>query len=331
MARPVTETRPLYARVTDAIVADLERGVRPWTKPWATGGTGPISRPLRHTGEPYRGINVVLLWSEAFAHGHRSSTWMTFRQALALGGHVRRGEHGATVVYANRITRGDPDAPEGEDSVRSIPFLKAYTVFNVCQIDGLPEAYAPAAEPEVTTERRIATAEAFVAATGASVRHGGDQAYYAPGPDQVQMPNLAAFPEAEDYYATLLHELTHWTGHGSRLNREFGSPVGDARYAREELVAELGAAFLCADLGISLRPREDHASYLAGWLSVLKADHRGIFAAAAHAQRACDLLQGVMQSAPWPSGGESPERGDSPFSERAASGLAWPGFGPFTG
>ena len=298
MARPATETRPLYARVTDAIIADLERGVRPWARPWATGASGPISRPLRHSGEPYRGINVLLLWSETFAHGYGSSTWMTFRQALALGGHVRKGEHGATVVYANRITREDPDAPEGGDGVRSIPFLKAYTVFNACQIDGLPEAYAPVAEPAVSADRRIATAEAFVAATGATVRHGGDQACYAPGPDHVQMPNLAAFPEVEDYYGTLLHELTHWTGHASRLNREFGSRADDHRYACEELVAELGSAFLCADLRVSLRPRDDHASYLAGWLSVLKADHRAIFAAAAHAQRACDFLHGVAGSAP---------------------------------
>jgi antirestriction protein ArdC len=298
MARPVTETRPLYARVTDAIIADLESGVRPWAKPWASGAAGPISRPLRHSGEPYRGINVVLLWSEAFAHGYDSRTWMTFRQALALGGHVRKGEHGAMVVYANQISREDVEAREGEDRVRSISFLKAYTVFNVCQIDGLPEGYAPVTEPVVSTAQRITTAEAFVAATGATVRHGGGEAYYAPGPDHVQMPNFAAFLEAEDYYATLLHELTHWTGHASRLNREFGLRADDDRYAREELVAELGAAFLCADLGISLRPRHDHASYLAGWLGVLKMDHRAIFAAAAHAQRACDLLLGVTASGP---------------------------------
>lgn len=296
MARPDTETRPLYTRVTDAIVADLERGLRPWTKPWASGAGGPVDRPLRHSGEPYRGINVLLLWSEAFEHGYASPTWMTFRQALALGGHVRKGEHGATVVYANRIVREDADVPEGEDGVRSIPFLKAYTVFNVAQIEGLPEAYAPAPEPVVSTERRIAAVEAFVATTGAAVRHGGDRAFYAPGPDHVQMPHLAAFPAAEDYYATLLHELTHWTGHASRLNREFGAAQGDDRYAREELVAELGAAFLCADLGMSLRPREDHAGYLAGWLKVLRADHRAIFSAAAHAQRACDLLLGVVVS-----------------------------------
>jgi antirestriction protein ArdC len=188
MARPVTETRPLYARVTDAIVADLERGVRPWTKPWATGAGGAIGRPLRHSGEPYRAINVLLLWSEAFEHGYDSATWMTFRQALALGGHVRKGEHGAMVVYANRIVREDADAPE--DGVRTIPFLKAYTVFNVGQIDGLPEAYASVSKPEVSADRRIAAVEAFVDATGATVRHGGDQAYYAPGPGppQIQVP-----------------------------------------------------------------------------------------------------------------------------------------------
>jgi antirestriction protein ArdC len=209
MARPHAETRPLYNRVTDAIIADLERGVRPWTKPWTSGSAGPISRPLRHSGESYRGINVLLLWSEAFEHGYASPMWVTFRQALALGGHVRKGEHGATVVYANRIVREDADAPEGEDGVRSIPFLKAYTVFNVTQIDSLPEGFLPVALPPVVEEARIASLDDFVLATGADVRHGGNQAYYAPGPDFVQMPPRAAFSEGHDYYATLLHELTH--------------------------------------------------------------------------------------------------------------------------
>jgi antirestriction protein ArdC len=290
MSRPRTELHPLYDRVTDAIIADLERGVLPWTKPWSAGSSQGACRPLRHSGEPYRGINVVLLWSEAAAKGFASPTWMTFRQALALGGHVQKGEHGATVVYADRITRTEADET-GEETVSSIPFLKAYTVFNVDQIDGLPERFTGiAARPEPPA--RIAAAEAFIDALGADIRHGGDSAYYAPASDHIRMPRLEQFLDAESYYATLLHELTHWTGHEQRLDRRHASAPPDDRYAREELVAELGAAFLCADIGLTLTPRDDHASYLAHWLKVLRNDRRAIFTAAAQAQRAVEFLTG---------------------------------------
>jgi antirestriction protein ArdC len=212
MSRPRGNTRPIYDRVTDTILADLERGVRPWTKPWcATSTAGIVSRPQRQSGEPYRGINVLLLWSEAAANGFASSTWMTFRQALALGAHVRKGEHGATVVYADRITRAETDEA-GDESVRRIPFLKTYTVFNVDQIDGLPERYTTVA-PRVEPTARIAAAEAFFAGVGADVRHGGDSAFYAPASDHIQLPRFEQFIDAESYYATLAHELTHWTGH----------------------------------------------------------------------------------------------------------------------
>jgi antirestriction protein ArdC len=283
----------LYARVTDAIVADLETGVRPWMKPWSA-GAGQISRPLRATGQPYSGVNVLLLWAEAAARGFSAPVWMTFRQALALGGHVRRGEHGATVVYANRITRIEA-GEDGHDLERSIPFLKAYTVFNVDQVDGLPaEFYAPPAA-RLDPAARIAHAEAFFAATGAEIRHGGDSAYYALTSDHVQMPRFECFESAEAYYATLAHECVHWTRHPSRLNRDLGRRRwGDEGYAREELVAELGAAFLCADLGLALTPRPDHASYLQSWLEVLNGDKRFIFTAASHAQRACDHLHALQ-------------------------------------
>jgi antirestriction protein ArdC len=292
MTRLNETSRPdLYSRVTNAIVADLERGVRPWTKPWSAEHlAGRISRPLRHSGEPYSGINVILLWAEAVARGFAAPTWMTFRQALALGAHVRKGEHGATVVYANRFTRTET-GDDGRDVEREIPFLKAYTVFNVEQIDGLPAHYSPLAEPTLDPSVRIAHAEAFFAALGADIRHGGAQAYYAIGPDYVQLPPFECFCDPESYYATAAHECTHWTRHPTRLDREFGRQRwGDEGYAREELVAELGAAFLCADLGLELTPREDHAAYLDSWLQVLKGDKRFIFTAAAHAQRACDFL-----------------------------------------
>lgn len=292
MSRPHDPTRPdLYTRVTQAIVADLEQGVRPWTKPWSAEHlAGRISRPLRSTGEAYSGVNVILLWAEAVAKGYTAPIWITFRQALALGGHVRKGEHGATVVYANRITRTET-GDGGEDIERSIPFLKAYTVFNVEQVDGLPAHFHATPAPRLDPVQRIDHADRFFAAVGAEVRHGGNQAYYAMQPDHVQMPPFACFEDPEAYYATLAHELIHWTRHPTRLDRDFGRQRwGDEGYAREELVAELGAAFLCANLGLALTPRPDHASYIASWLKVLQDDRRFIFTAAAHAQRAADFL-----------------------------------------
>jgi antirestriction protein ArdC len=296
MSRPRTDSRPLYDRVTDAIIADLDRGVRPWAKPWSVNASGAVSRPLRHSGEPYRGINVLLLWSEAAANGFSSPIWMTFRQALALGGHVRKGEHGATVVYADQITRTETDEA-GDEATRNIPFLKAYTVFNVDQIEELPERYAgvtPRSEPAA----RIAAAEVFFSCVEADIRHGGDSAFYVPAADYIQLPWFEQFVDAESYYATLAHELTHWTGHEQRLDRRHAAAPPEDRYAREELVAELGAAFLCADLGLDLAPREDHASYLAHWLKVLRQDRRAIFTAAAQAQRAVEFLATASKGSP---------------------------------
>jgi antirestriction protein ArdC len=173
--------------------------------------------------------------------------------------------------------------------------MKGYTVFNVEQIDGLPASYAPPAQPlPASTHETHHAAEAFYAATGARFFHGGDRAFYAPSSDRIQLPSPEAFVDAQSYAATKAHELIHWTGHAGRNDREFGQRFGDRAYAFEELVAELGAAFLCADLGITPEVRPDHAAYLAHWLAVLKADKRAIFSAAAHAQRAVDHLQGLQ-------------------------------------
>jgi antirestriction protein ArdC len=312
MPRPQTPPRAdVYARVTDVIIAELEAGVRPWTKPWSAEHlAGAISRPLRATGQPYSGINVVLLWAESVARGYGAPIWITFRQAAALGAHVRKGERGTTVVYANRISR--PEAGEdGEGIERSIPFLKAYTVFNVEQVDGLPAHFNATAAPTLAPTERLAHAEAFFAATGVDIRHGGTNAYYAIGSDHVQMPPFECFEDRGAYYATLAHECVHWTRHPTRLGRDFGRQRwGDEGYAREELVAELGAAFLCADLGLSLTPRPDHASYLAGWLEVLQADKRFIVTAAAHAQRACDHLHGLQPARTASEAGLGPLSGD---------------------
>ncbi len=188
-----------------------------------------------------------------------------------------------------------PDCDSGQEVERAIPFLKGYTVFNVEQIDGLPAHYYGKAEPVLDPVQRIERAENFFAATGADIRHGGDRAYYAIHPDYVQMPPFESFRDAESYYQTLGHECVHWTRHQSRLNRDFGRKrFGDEGYAVEELVAELGSAFLCADLNLTPEPREDHASYIASWLRVLKNDKRAVFTAASHAQRAADYLNGLQ-------------------------------------
>jgi antirestriction protein ArdC len=285
----------VYSRVTDQIIAELEAGVRPWVQPWnAAHAAGEVSRPLRYNAVPYRGINVVLLWLAALRQHFASPLWMTYKQATELGGQVRKGAKGSLVVYADTFTRREADE-NGQEQDVAVSFLKSYTVFNTEQIDGLPAHYYAKAEQPAHPAQRIECAERFVANTGADIRHGGGMAYYSPAGDFVQMPPLASFRQAESYYATLAHELTHYTRHPSRLNREFGRQRwGDEGYAMEELVAELGAAFLCADLGLTLEIRDDHAAYIGSWLKALKNDKRAVFTAAGHAQRAADFLHGLQ-------------------------------------
>lgn len=289
----------VYERITNQIVAELEKGVRPWLKPWnAEHSAGRITRPLRGNGIPYRGINVVMLWSEAMEKGYAAPIWMTFKQAIELKACVRKGEKGSLVVYADKITRTETDAATGEENEFAIPFMKGYTVFNVEQIDGLPEHFYGKPEPRNDAVPRIERVESFFAATGAKIVHGGSRACYVPSTDTVHMPCIDFFRDAESYYATIAHETTHWTRHTSRLNREFGRKrFGDEGYAMEELVAELGSAFLSADLDLTPEIRDDHASYVASWLKVLKNDKRAIFTAASHAQRAVDFLHGFQNAA----------------------------------
>lgn len=292
-----TPRADIYERVTARIVESLEAGTRPWLKPWSSPTDDRLpALPLRANGTPYRGVNILLLWGAAIDGGYRSNVWMTFKQAEEKGAHVRKGERGSLVVYADRYTKRETD-DHGEESEREIAFLKGYTVFNVEQIEGLPaELYTPPAPiDDGRTPELIEDAEAFIARTGATVRHGGGRAFYSTASDHIQMPPPQAFKDAESYTATKAHELVHWTGHPSRNAREFGKRFGDRAYAFEELVAELGAAFLCADLGITPEPREDHASYLAHWLKVLKEDKRAIFTAASHAQKAADFLHGLQE------------------------------------
>ena len=297
MTKSSTARTDIYTRITDKIIADLEQGVRPWMKPWnAEHAAGRITRPLRHNGQVYNGINILMLWSAAVSEGYSAPIWMTFRQAKELGANVRKGEKGELVVYANTITRTEQDEKTGEELEQTIPFMKGYTVFNVEQIDGLPQHYYQLAEPVLDPVQRIDMAENFFTATGADIRHGGNRAYYNIGSDHIQMPPFETFRDAESYYATLAHETTHWTRHSSRLDREFGRKrFGDEGYAQEELVAELGSAFLSADLELTPEVRDDHTAYIESWLKVLKNDKRAIFTAAAHAQRAVDFLHGLQQ------------------------------------
>ncbi len=287
----------IYTRITGKIVAQLEQGVRPWIQPWSAGhATGRITRPLRHNGEPYTGMNVLLLWSEAVAGGYPTPVWMTFRQASELGAHVRKGESSTTVIYASRFTKTETDTT-GDEVERDIPFLKAYGVFNVAQIDGLPERYQHRPQPVRDPVARIEHADRFFANTGATIRHGGNHAFYSPSSDHIQMPPFASFRDAAAYVAVLSHEATHWTAASHRVNRDLSRYAKDrSERAREELIAELGSCFLCADLGIvpELEPRPDHASYLESWLKVLQGDKRAIFQAAAHAQRAVAYLHDLQ-------------------------------------
>lgn len=290
------QTGDLYAEVTRRIIESLDRGVRPWSCPWSRGATSGGLLPRRHSGEPYRGVNVLLLWAAAMERGFKSSTWLTYRQADAMGGQVRKGERGTMVVYAGQFSPSKEcaEAAEGDAPARrAVAFLRSYTVFNSEQVDGLPAQAAPEV-PEAIQPG--ADAMALVERVGAAVRHGGDRAFYAPGSDVVQIPEASRFRDTAAYFGTLAHELVHWTGHPDRLARQFGQRFGDQAYAMEELVAELVAAFVCAERQLSAELRDDHAAYLAEWLAVLKNDKRAIFTAAAQAQRAADLLCGVESS-----------------------------------
>lgn len=289
----------LYRQVTDTIIAQLEAGVQPWFKPWSVAGMADISRPLRGNGEGYRGINILLLWAAAMDNGFLSPYWLTYRQTAQLGAQVRKGEHGSMVVYAGAMSRTET-GDTGEDVEHKIPFLKMYKVFNASQIDGLPDTFDTRSQDVATFDnRRMAKAETFIKGTGADIRHGGHRAFYNRREDFIQMPDFDRFQDEKYYYSTLLHELGHYCGSENRLNRRFDGSgrFGGEGYAMEELVCELTACFLAADLGLYVEPRADHASYLDSWLKALKADKRAIFTAASHAQKAADYLHGLQPQA----------------------------------
>jgi antirestriction protein ArdC len=287
-----TQPNEIYTRVTNKIIADLEQGTLTWRKPWNTDHvSGQVLRPLRWNGIPYSGINTLLLWGTSAEQGYGSPYWMTFQQAVQLQANVRKGEKGTQIVYADKLTRSDENA-QGELETRQIPYLKTYVVFNAAQIEGLPETFHPAASPPtgVNREERIAELEQFFAQTKADI-YTGTRASYSQATDKIQMPPFESFENAVRYYGVLAHELTHWTKHPTRLNRDLGRKQhGDAGYAKEELVAELGACFLAADLGLEPVPEAQHAAYIQSWLSALQNDKRFIFSAASQAQRAVEFI-----------------------------------------
>lgn len=294
---PSNDRFDLYRTVTDKIVAAIEAGAGAFVMPWHVSAT--TGRPINAlTGHGYRGMNVVALWAEAVMSGYRTGWWASYRQWERLGAQVRRGEHGTVIVFYNRVNTAPTDELDESDRYRLV--ARASRVFNSDQVDRWQEPMATAA-PMVEV---LAEAEAFVAATKAVVVHGGSKACYRREYDRIELPARHRFygsptsSASEAYYGTLLHELTHWSGAPHRLNRTFGTRFGDNDYAVEELVAELGAAFLCADLGIANEPRRDHAAYVASWLKVLSDDRRAIFTAAARANDAAVYLQGLSEPDP---------------------------------
>src|SRR5262245_37661771 len=257
--------RDLYAAVTGRILAELEAGAPPWVKPWSRtpGRNHPHNAA---TGRPYSGCNVVLLWMTA--HRWSAPRFLTFRQAVELGGNVRRGEHGTKVYFVKQLEVREK-AADGTEDTRLVPMLREYTVFNVEQCENLPERIInPTGRAPRNQDARDAVVDEFLRATKADIREGAGEAYYAPGSDFVSMPAFEAFQSRDKFYATAFHELGHWTGHTSRLNREFGKRFGDRAYAAEELVAELCSAFLCAEFSIDGDVR--HAGYIAHWVELLQ-------------------------------------------------------------
>jgi antirestriction protein ArdC len=300
MGYPHQHSRPgntLYVEVTDRIIAELEAGRLPWVQPWDAGKCGLGLPRNAGTGRRYSGINILVLWSALFRQGYGSQGWLTYRQALALGGHVRKGEVGTTVCYADRFIPkdGNETAPGEDVDRREIAFLKRFTVFNVDQCDELPDDVTAAPFALAGEREGIPHADALIAATGATIDIGGDRAFYMPSADRIRVPPQQAYRDQVNWYRTMLHELGHWTGHSSRLARLQPREADGPDYAREELVAELSAAFTCAELGII--PTVRHADYIGAWLDVLREDSRAIFRAASLASKAADYLLAFRSSA----------------------------------
>jgi antirestriction protein ArdC len=281
----------IHQHITNQIVESIERGAGEFRLPWHRSASN-IMRPVNIASKaPYRGVNVLSLWASADAKGYQSGMWGTFKQWKEVGAQIKKGEKASYVAFYRQIVIGSDNEEEDETGARM--FARATPVFAAEQVDGYTP---PVVEPPSIVLEAMLKAEAFISATGARIEHGGTRAFYRPSTDSIHLPPQESFigtatsGPAESYYSTLLHELTHWTSREERCNRQLGKRFGDEAYSMEELVAELGAAFLCADLRITDAPRADHAQYLESWLRVIKADKKAIFTAASEASQAVEFL-----------------------------------------
>ena len=281
----------LYDEVTARIITELEAGRAPWVQPWGTpGAKAGLGLPKNAlTGRTYSGVNILILWHHVVRAGFATQSWLTYRQAQEMGGHVMKGERGVAACHANTfIPKAERERAERDgDEPGRVPFLKRFTLFNIEQCEGLPEdAYqgtAPLPDAEI-----IPQAERLIEATGADFRIGGTKAFYVPSEGFIRVPPQPAFFEQINYYRTCFHELGHWTGHKDRLARDLSHSFGSKPYAREELVAEMASAFVCASLSIT--PTVRHTDYIGSWLEVLREDNRAIFRAASQASKAADFI-----------------------------------------
>lgn len=292
--RGASERANLYQNITDRIISELEQGRVPWVQPWTSARAG-LGMPRNGaTGRAYSGINILTLWDAVISRGFSCHAFLTFRQALTLGGNVRRGEEGTSVVYAHRFvpkTEKARAAAENRDAKGSVPFLKQFTVFSVDQCDGLPPSLSEP-PPPIPLGLILPQVSRLIEATRADFRIGGAMAFYSPRHDYVQVPRPDDFHEPINWHRTALHELGHWTGHPDRLDRDQSGRFGSVEYGREELVAEITGAFACAALGIA--PTVRHADYLGSWLDIIREDNRAIVRAASAASMASDMLLGFV-------------------------------------
>jgi len=276
-------TRDLHQEITDIVIKQLEELGSDWVKPWSAVGS-PINANSKNY---YNGINVILLGLASYQKNYTSNVWATFKQWKDKGGNVKKGEHGTTGVFYKILNIKEKNKL-GNDVEKHIPLLKHFNLFNAEQVEGVDVS---AIETQKLTENEIIeSAQSVVDATHANIKEFGGRACFIPSKDEIHIPVINAFVSSEDYYSTLFHELTHWSGHESRINRDLKNRFGSESYAAEELIAELGAAIFCGHTGVSATPREDHAKYLNNWLKILRNDKKAIFTAASKAQKAVDFI-----------------------------------------
>jgi antirestriction protein ArdC len=302
----------IYKDITNQIIKQLEAGTAPWVKPWATLPGEGTPKNL-HTGKPYRGVNVLQLWAAGMAKEYEHGLWCTYKQAQERGGQVRKGEKGTTVVFWKPMEKRDPETGK----IKKTLLARGYSVFNIAQIDGI-EAIVPN-RPEHEWNPLV-EAESLVTKHDIDLRIGGDKAYFNVAQDYIRMPDRKRFEDAENYYGTLLHEITHWSGHKTRLDRPFNGFFGSPDYAREELVAELGSAFLCARLGIN--GELQHPEYIASWIKVLKDDSTAIVRASKLAEIAADYVMEVKDGSSTGTQDDSELVGEPDSSEQSGTRLA---------